>query len=248
MSSFVVTQYILFDDRSKRPDTNKVWNFIDANPLSTQATPGHFRDNGYITLGLGKTFHEDSGAWNADAYWNTTLRPYYPYSVNKCPHGGEGGGHCAEPDQKIYDYQLRLASVDALNFAATLSRNISRPFFVMTGFRDPHAPWAAPQRMYDLYNVSDIAIPTQKVLGNGTPLIAWSHCLSVQLSNGTSFPFSYDQAVPDWVMQDQRRAYYAAISYVDEHVGTLLQVLEDHNITNNTMVIFHADVRNGLFC
>ena len=23
-------------------------------------------------------------------------------------------------------------------------------FFLMCGFRDPHAPWAAPQRMWDL--------------------------------------------------------------------------------------------------
>ena len=73
---------------SKRPDTNKVWNFIDANPLSTQATPGH-------------------------------------------------------------------------------------------------APWAAPKRMYDLYDESSIAVPTNKVLGEGTPLIAWSPELSVRLANGT---------------------------------------------------------------
>ena len=46
----------------------QVWNFIDANPLTTQATPGHFRDNGYLSLGLGKTFHENGGAWNADKY------------------------------------------------------------------------------------------------------------------------------------------------------------------------------------
>lgn len=55
---------------SKRPDTNGVWNFIDTNPLTTQATPGHFRDHGYITLGLGKTFHQDFGAWNAAKYWS----------------------------------------------------------------------------------------------------------------------------------------------------------------------------------
>eukprot|EP00750_Incisomonas_marina_P019135 INCI3228.2.p1 GENE.INCI3228.2~~INCI3228.2.p1 ORF type:complete len:351 (-),score=33.51 INCI3228.2:717-1769(-) len=224
-----------------RPGTNKVWNFIDTNPNSTQATPGHFRDNGYLSLGLGKTFHEDSGAWNADAYWNTSVRPYFLYDDNQCPHGGEGGGHCILPDDRIWDYQLRTASVDALNFAAETYKNTSTPFFLMTGFRDPHAPWAAPQRMYDLYNESAIAVPESQVLGTGTPLIAWSHCLSVQLANGTRFPFSYDSPVPDWVMQNQRHAYYSAISYVDEHVGVLLGTLEEQNIVDNTIVIFHAD-------
>ena len=73
---------------SRRPDKNKVWNFLDHNPLSTQATPGHFRDAGYLALGLGKTFHENGGAWNADRYWSTDARPYYPYSANTCPIGG----------------------------------------------------------------------------------------------------------------------------------------------------------------
>lgn len=42
----------------RRPDSSKVWNFIDANPLNTTAIPGFFRDAGYLALGLGKTFHE----------------------------------------------------------------------------------------------------------------------------------------------------------------------------------------------
>jgi hypothetical protein len=56
-------------------------------------------------------------------------------------------------------------TLDYLNFAAETYVNSSgaQPFFLMTGFRDPHAPWAAPQRMYDLYNTSSIATATNKV-------------------------------------------------------------------------------------
>lgn len=234
-------RFVFVYDRSLRPDTNKVWNFIDANPLESQATPGYFRDNGYLALGLGKTFHETNGAWNADAYWNTSVRAYYEYSVNTCPHGGAGGGHCILPDNQIWDYKLRLASIDALKFAADFYKNTTTPFFLMAGFRDPHAPWAAPQRMYDLYNESEIAVAKYNVLGKDTPLIAWAPCLEVTLANGTHFPFSYNKPVPDWVNQDQRHAYYSAISFVDEHVGALLNVLDEKGITNDTIVIFHAD-------
>ena len=56
---------------SRRPDTFQVWNFIDTvPPNTTQATPGHFRDHDFITLGAGKTFHQASGAWNAERYWS----------------------------------------------------------------------------------------------------------------------------------------------------------------------------------
>jgi hypothetical protein len=42
-------------------------------------------------------------------YWNITdERPYFTYVANTCPHGNEGGGHCVEDDDKIYDYKLRL--------------------------------------------------------------------------------------------------------------------------------------------
>ena len=37
-------------------------------PMNTSATPGHFKDHGYIALGLGKTFHQANGAWNAAKY------------------------------------------------------------------------------------------------------------------------------------------------------------------------------------
>ncbi|KAK7242840.1 hypothetical protein SO694_00015353 [Aureococcus anophagefferens] len=78
------------------------------------------RESDLAALGLGKTFHEDAGAWNADAYWNTTLLPYYPYEANACPKpsGGEGGGHCAEPDAAIYDARLLNATLAALGVAA----------------------------------------------------------------------------------------------------------------------------------
>eukprot|EP00656_Telonema_subtile_P036124 TRINITY_DN40092_c0_g1_i1.p1 TRINITY_DN40092_c0_g1~~TRINITY_DN40092_c0_g1_i1.p1 ORF type:complete len:459 (+),score=126.85 TRINITY_DN40092_c0_g1_i1:86-1462(+) len=226
---------------SRRPDKSQVWNFIDANPLDSPAVPGHFKDAGYLTLGLGKTFHEANGAWNADKYWDTDVLPYYPYSVNQCPKGGEGGGHCVEADSSIWDFSLRNKSVEYLRFAADNYHNTTRPFFMMSGFRDPHAPWAAPQRMYDLYNESAIAVASQQTLGQGSPLIAWSSQLSVQLQNGTHFPFAPDKAVPDWVARDQRHAYYAAVSYVDEHMGVLLSELDSAGLTDNTIVVVHSD-------
>ena len=229
-----------------RPDTNKVFNFIDSNPLDTQAVPGHFRDHGYLTLGLGKTFHEELGSWNADEYFNTTGsgRPYYKYKANECPIGNEGGGQCIIPDEDIYDYHLRTQTIDYLKHAAEWSREENgKPFFLMAGFRDPHAPWAAPKRMYDLYDEDgiDLPPPESKTLGKDTPLIAWSAQLNVCLANGTSFPYSYDIPVSDEVMRNQRRAYYSSVSYVDEHIGAILDTLEEEGLADSTIVVFHSD-------
>jgi len=221
-----------------RPDNHKVFNFIDSNPVDTQAIPGHFRDHGYLTLGLGKTFHEQQGSWNADRYFNTTGRagrPYYQYKANECPIGNEGGGQCISPDEEIYDYHLRTETIEYLQHAAEWSREENgKPFFLMAGFRDPHAPWAAPKRMYDLYDEDSIDLPPtgSKTLGEDTPLIAWSAQLNVCLANGTSFPYSYDKPVSDAVIRNQRRAYYSSVSYVDEHIGAILDTLDAEGLTN----------------
>jgi len=225
----------------RRPDTFGVWNFIDTVPLNTSATPGHFRDHGYITLGAGKTFHQAAGAWNAEAYWSLNEKPYFLYGVGSCPHGGQGGGHCMQKDEQIYDWHLRLTAIDYLQYATNESKASGRPFYLMCGFRKPHAPWQYPKRMWDLYNTSDIAIPTHKVLPIGTPLIAWSKQLGVQLENGTGFYYDPEHPVPDWVMQDQRHAYYASVSYVDEHVGAILDTLQQSGMADDTLVLFHAD-------
>ena len=122
---------------SQRPDAHRVWNFATTNPRATQALPGHFREAGYLTLGLGKTFHEDAGAWNSDHYWSPE-RPYRNYTANRCPQPlpfeGLNGGHCVERDEVIADYDLRLAALDYLRFAADVHKTTSRPFFLMVRF------------------------------------------------------------------------------------------------------------------
>ena len=55
------------------------------------------------------------------------------------------------------------------------------------------------------------------------------------------FPFSPYQAVPASVQRDQRHAYYAAISYVDEHIGVLLARLRSENLHHHTIVLMHGD-------
>jgi len=111
----------------------------------------------------------------------------------------------------------------------------------MTGFRDPHAPWAAPQRSWDLYNESQLLVAKNPTLGTGSPLISWSNQLDVMLANGTSYSYGPYNPVPSWVARDQRHAYYAAISYVDEHVGEMLTLLEKSGLYDDTIVVFHSD-------
>lgn len=50
-----------------------------------------------------------------------------------------------------------------------------------------------------------------------------------------------DEDIPDEAIKRARRAYFGAMSYVDDNVGKLLQVLKDCGMDEDTIVIFSAD-------
>lgn len=133
------------------------------------------------------------------------------------------------------------ASVAAVQHAVEQQKKDGKPFMIGTGFRKPHAPWQAPQRMWDLYDSDKLATATVDTWPVSSPLIGWSRELNVVLANGTSFKYGPFSPVPQWVQQDQRHAYYASMSYVDENVGKILSALEESGVANNTVIAFHAD-------
>jgi iduronate 2-sulfatase len=47
--------------------------------------------------------------------------------------------------------------------------------------------------------------------------------------------------LPTPVQQQLRQAYYAAVSYIDEQVGILLNTLNEMQVADNTIVVFTAD-------
>jgi hypothetical protein len=47
-----------------------------------------------------------------------------------------------------------------------------------------------------------------------------------------------------WILREptHRLVDYACISYVDEHVGAILDTLQSSGMADNTLILFHADV------
>lgn len=90
-----------------------------------------------------------------------------------------------------------------------------KPFFLALGFRRPHQPFIAHQRYFDLYPWQDIQLPPAQ--------------------SGFKKPFS------DEDHQKLIRGYYAAVSFVDEQVGKVLDTLEKTGLSENTIVVLIGD-------
>ena len=147
--------------------------------------------------------------------------------------------------------QYPLADTQIADQAIETLHNISRdkpstPFFVAVGFHRPHLPFVAPQRKYELYPADSIVLPADQQPPKGMPEKAWSN--SGELTNGYDdirkiHPNGLNpgQTLPSQTTLELRRAYYAAVSHMDEQVGRVLDALEATGLADKTVISFWGD-------
>ena len=110
------------------------------------------------------------------------------------------------------------------------------PFFLAAGFFNPHCPYVAPRKYFDLYPMSEITIQDLE--------LAKQDLLDVP-------PMAVQRDVRNWpyyfkdVTVDEARkckqAYYATISFVDAQVGRLLDALSENDLLEKTIIVFWSD-------
>jgi len=236
----------------RRPDTTKVWNFLTDFRKTNKdwvAFPQYFKEHGYETTGMGKLYHPGHPPKDDEPYsWSQD----YPYFE---PNGQVGG--CANvPEKGVHNISCYCEGVSCVDqqLADLAVKRIDemleqpKPWFVGVGFHRPHVDWEAPKSSYDMYpNVSAIPIALNKLAPKGMPPMAfYSWVLQTSKLRST---FSYfgspqilpDKPLPDALVRNLRRGYFASVHYIDQRIGEVLKKLNDSSAANNTIVIFHGD-------
>jgi len=211
--------------------------------------PGMFLANGFLSLGSGKTYHDTCQGelpdlifeYDGARSWSDESLPYR----NPCWTQGVDCVGCPETYWNINnvsadwcvkeagDLSDVLTTQHALNLLNTaVNTKPDTPFYLAVGYHKPHLPWIAKQEHFDLYPLDSIAVSPHKTMDESVPPIAYS-------DSGQS-PSPYE-AMPDDQAQLARRAYYAAISGMDEEIGKLLQGLKDAGVEDDTAVLLHGD-------
>ncbi|MXN65856.1 choline-sulfatase [Stappia sp. GBMRC 2046] len=112
-------------------------------------------------------------------------------------------------------------------------RQDDRPWCLTVSFTHPHDPYVARRRFWDLYEDCQALEPT-------IPAIPFTeqdpHSKRLMLACDY---MSFDIAPED--IRRSRRAYFANISYLDEKIGEILDVLRRGRMDENTIVIFTSD-------
>jgi choline-sulfatase len=139
-------------------------------------------------------------------------------------------GLCVRTNQLDYDDEVVFAAERAI-YDTARGRD-ERPFCMVVSLTHPHDPFAIPERYWNLYRDEDIELP------------------KVGLKDWTPDPHSrrlrhvcdMDNAeITAAHVRNARRAYYGAISYVDDNVGRLMAALRATNLADDTVVIVTSD-------
>ena len=125
----------------RRPDTNHVWRITDDEYWRdyTNATtiPQYFKENGYISVGMGKIFHPGAPSGNDDRAYSWSL-PYYhvPFDAGNHKAWESFEGYA---DDQLQDGQLADNAIKILQeLKQNGSQGDNRSFFVAVGFHKPH--------------------------------------------------------------------------------------------------------------
>jgi iduronate 2-sulfatase len=208
--------------------------------------PALFRENGYFTARVGKIFHmgvpgglgkkggDDDDAW--DVAVNNTGYEASPENWNKATHVGNTWPSSVRvaydnpevADQEMADGQGLIEAVKLLK--AHHPKETGKPFFLAFGIYSPHPPMLVPNKHWDAVDISKYSIPVVPENDrDDIPKINWH-------VKGPGFDF-----IPEEHAVNYSHAYYAAIHFIDDLAGQLIEELENQGLADNTIIVFTGD-------
>lgn len=237
-------------------NNNQWWKAVCPN---MKTMPQYFREHGYYSVGIGKVFHHTPGnnppcSWDenhemvSDVPWNFAdwtpeqfflnygyrgeIVPYpdwkpanglYPISAEL-----DWGAIPEKPEEEYGD----CIATDI--FEEFMDEDLDKPFYCAIGIFKPHLPWHVPQKYYDMYPLDQIVLPAVKEDDlDDLPI------QGRRLAKAKSKDFKKIKSADKW--KDAVQAYLASITFADDQVGKVLDILEKSGKADNTIVVLCSD-------
>ena len=158
-----------------------VWNGTPLPP-GEKTLPVHLREHGYRSEGVGKIYHHHSNddmELVFDAYGGEFDRfGPYPHDAPLNYHDQQGKvrnhdwGVYPEAIEEYTDHHIADWAIDSLQRLSTAEQ----PWMLTVGFMNPHTPWYAPQRFFDLrddivgvFRLRGFQLPGERSIADSQP-------------------------------------------------------------------------------
>ena len=248
------------------PETTGVLNNtadIRQSRPGTISMPQNFKDNGYWTASVGKIFHSTRHqhgevAWHEQIMFQNDELPLVTRARNT--YEAEHGSVDQRANRKKWKAHLQALSTqtrgqtppgygptglsdeqhkDGKNVRQIISwldqkSYGEKPFFIACGIQKPHVPFLAPKKYFDQYPREDLKFPLN-------PSNDWDDIPALAMvKRFQSFGFEMARE-NDSLRREYTQAYHACISYIDAQIGMLFDSLREHNLWEDTIVVFTSD-------
>jgi len=123
-------------------------------------------------------------------------------------------------------YITDVITDEAINFINTHA-GLEEPFYLSVNYTAPHSPWVDchPEEYLKMYEDCSFESCPQKA----------------------PHPWALVDALPGYKKpKENLQGYFAAVTAMDQNIGRLLDLLEEKNLTENTLICFMSD--NGFNC
>ncbi|TLP74213.1 choline-sulfatase [Nesterenkonia sphaerica] len=137
--------------------------------------------------------------------------------------------------QQDFDNEVCWRTLRHLNDRARVNQAAGEPlpFLMVTSFIHPHDPYEPPREHWDRF--AEVPIPQPSHPEPPHPADD-PHTHRLRTMSG----FDRKSPTPDQVSR-ARRAYYAAVSYIDDGIGRIRTRLEELDLADNTVIIVTSD-------
>lgn len=142
---------------------------------------------------------------------------------------------CGDSDYQRYDDKITAAAERWLHQHA--SNKTDKPWVLFVSFVCPHFPLIARSEWYDRYPEDKVPLPVlydSAERPNHPYIAALREC---QI---------YDKAFDGTKLRKAISAYFGLVSFIDDNVGRLLNVLEERRLSAETRVIYTSDHGDNL--
>ena len=225
--------------------------------------PQQFKANGYWTASVGKVFHsihQQHGevAWHDQIMFQNDELPLVARA--RQTYEAENGSVDLGANRKNWKAHLQKLSKqtrgqtppgygptdlkdeqhkDGKNVRQIISwleqkKYDDKPFFIACGIQKPHVPFLAPKQYFEMY-------PLEKLKFTKSPADDWKDIPTLAMVKRFK-AFGFEMGTEnDSLRREYTQAYHACISYIDAQLGMLFDSLREHDLWDNTIIIFTSD-------
>lgn len=234
----------------RRPDTTHVydlvhnWREVGGNFTTI---PQFFKQNGYITAGMGKIFHPGSSSAHDDPIsWSLPYFHAHNYGWETTRRSWAAIPDDLLIEKPLLDFQIAQKALKTMELFAKGGAHEGTPFFIGVGFHRPHLPFVFPESFLSYYPQEKIRLPDNPYAPVNMPEVAWINYETEELNaykdqRALNCSGKINSTLPDDDVLALRRGYYSALSWTDHLIGVVMTQLRGLGFENDTIVSFWGD-------